>query len=86
MIFGDCVVCKKKEAANVLLEPCKHFCLCGTCLKKSKRDVCPICNNAIELGIIYMDGDIKDLFREEIERTARNRRDARALRPIRDNN
>ena len=39
-----CVVCLEKKR-EVLLKPCKHYCLCRSCLPK--LHCCPICNQRI---------------------------------------
>ncbi len=40
----SCVVCLGNER-EILLKPCKHFCLCVSCLSQLKR--CPVCNQTI---------------------------------------
>jgi len=43
-----CIICFGK--ADILLYPCRHFCLCEACAKlvKDENKQCPICRNAIE--------------------------------------
>lgn len=37
---GECAICLEGAIAAVLL-PCRHFCVCRTCLEEIDR--CPIC-------------------------------------------
>jgi len=42
-----CVICISKEK-NIILLPCKHFCLCKDCSYNSELKDCPICRTEIK--------------------------------------
>lgn len=50
----DCVICMCEEK-TVMLLPCRHFCVCPTCLVKI--DKCPVCRAAFEEYVVITKGD-----------------------------
>jgi hypothetical protein len=51
---GECVICLEHAPAVVLL-PCRHFCVCRTCLEEI--DQCPICRAKFSTYACYQDDD-----------------------------
>ena len=47
---GECVVCLDQGAAEYLVTPCGHTCLCEDCKDdlKSLQNKCPVCRKKIE--------------------------------------
>ena len=50
----DCVICMCEEK-QVMLLPCRHFCVCPNCLVKI--DKCPVCRAAFEEYVVITKGD-----------------------------
>jgi hypothetical protein len=50
----ECVICLEHAPAVVLL-PCRHFCVCRTCLEEI--DQCPICRAKFSTYACYQDDD-----------------------------
>lgn len=50
----DCVVCLEENVGNVLLKPCNHFNMCGSCMESLQKWICPICRSFISNIIVYV--------------------------------
>lgn len=48
MHFDDltCKVCQKQQL-EVLLLPCRHFCVCSDCANKLPNEQCPLCSGKV---------------------------------------
>ena len=49
----DCVICMCEEK-QIMLLPCRHFCVCSQCL--AKIDKCPVCRAAFEEYVVIAKG------------------------------
>ena len=49
-----CVVCQEEKVVCIF-DPCRHMCLCKSCLKKYKKTYknCPLCKIPYEKIIVY---------------------------------
>ncbi|XP_022165361.1 uncharacterized protein LOC111030255 [Myzus persicae] len=50
----NCAICLEDDNGNVLLEPCNHYNMCGTCMEKLTIWICPICRSHITNIIVYV--------------------------------
>jgi len=47
LVDQECTICME-NVPNVTFYPCEHKCICGECLPRMKKQICPICNTPIE--------------------------------------
>ncbi|XP_008179552.2 uncharacterized protein LOC100568692 [Acyrthosiphon pisum] len=50
----NCAICLEDDNGNVLLEPCNHYNMCGTCMERLTTWICPICRSHITNIIVYV--------------------------------
>ena len=50
----NCAICLEDDNGNVLLEPCEHYNMCGTCMERLTTWICPICRSYITKIIVYV--------------------------------
>ncbi|XP_026819733.1 uncharacterized protein LOC113558473 [Rhopalosiphum maidis] len=50
----NCAICLEENNGNVLLEPCKHYNMCGACMERLTSWICPICRSHITNIIVYV--------------------------------
>jgi hypothetical protein len=54
MFADDCLICMS-DVKQVMMMPCRHFCVCPLCLVKI--DKCPVCRSAFEEYVVITKGD-----------------------------